>query len=294
MKMQKTRDVKTPQRGTTGSAGYDFFVPNDYKSITLQWGESALIPSGIKCQIPKNHALLAVSKSGVATKKHLAIGACLVDEDYTGEIHLHVYNWNREPSTIEPGEKLVQFILTPVVYEDIELVEDIAFEITERGNGGFGSTGNGVDVLEEFETEMIKRKPGVVANLIRKDHTKESLKTGWYTRHYFRNVDNGTEYILDVTSSTKECFKHIELGDTFMGLHTFIHTNGKHYINGKTKAEYIGKIGNIRNQLIKPKKKPVDMLAAFSNPRKGMRNEDLYHEDLIAIHNNYLNDPKGK
>ena len=268
MKMQKTRDVKTPQRGTQGSAGYDFFVPNDYQSVTLQTGESALIPSGIKCQITKNHALLAVSKSGVATKKHLAIGACLVDEDYTGEIHLHVYNWSKEPTTIEAGEKLVQFILTPVVYEDIEVVEDIAFETTERGSGGFGSTGNGVVAQQPtlIDLPMIKRKPGVVANLIRKDPTKESLKTGWYTRHYFRNVDNGTEYILDVASSTKACFKSVEVGDTFMGLHTFMHTNGKHYINGKTDAEYIGKIGVIRDQLIKPKKKSVDMFATFSTP----------------------------
>jgi dUTP pyrophosphatase len=293
MKMQKTRDVKTPQRGTNGSAGYDFFIPNDYHSFTLGMGESALIPSGIKCQIPKNHALLAVSKSGVATKKHLAIGACLVDEDYTGEIHLHVYNWSKEPTTIEPGEKLVQFILTPVVYEDIEVVEDIAFETTERGSGGFGSTGNGVaqqPTLPSDELPMIKRKPGVVASLVRKDHTKESIKTGWYTRHYFRNVDNPSiEYILDVASSTKACFKKIEIGDTFMGLHTFMHTNGKHYINGKTDAEYIGKIGTIRNQLIKPKKKAVDMFATFSKPM-------LMDKEGLIGYNSHLTaeDVKGK
>lgn len=290
--MMKTRDVKTPQRGTMGSAGYDFFVPNDFEKITLEPGQDALIPSGIRCQIPKNHALLAVSKSGVATKKKLGVGACLVDEDYTGEIHLHVYNWSNDETTISAGEKLVQFILTPVAYADVEIVESIDFAATERGEGGFGSTGNGVDVAE---TPMIKRKPGVVANLVRKDPMKESLKTGVYTRHYFRSVDDTTkEYILDVTNMTKACFKGIEIGDTFMGLHTFMHTNGKSYINGKIDAEYLGKISAVRDQLVKPKKPKTDMFATFSSSRTGMRNEDLCHEDLMANYENYLNDPKGK
>jgi dUTP pyrophosphatase len=260
MKLQKVKDVKTPQRGTGGSAGYDFFVPNDFETITLKQGDSALIASGIKCQIPHNHALLAVAKSGVATKKHLAIGACLVDEDYTGEIHLHVYNWSRDTTTIEAGEKLVQFILTPVVYEDIEVVDQIDFSQSERGDGGFGSTGNGVS---ESSEEMIKRKPGIVANLIRKDPTRESLKGGYYTRHTFRNVDNPKiEYILDVTPGTKECFKNREIGDTFMGLNTFMHNNGKLYINGKIEAEYIGRISEIRERLVTPnaKKNKKDIL----------------------------------
>ena len=290
--MMKTRDVKTPQRGTAGSAGYDFFVPNDFEQITLERGQDALIPSGIRCQIPKNHALLAVAKSGVATKKKLGVGACLVDEDYTGEIHLHVYNWSNTDATISAGEKLVQFILTPVVYADVEIVENIDFEATERGEGGFGSTGNGVE-----ETPLIKRKPGVAANLVRKDPMKESLKTGVYTRHYFRSVDDTSkEYILDVTNMTKACFKGLEIGDTFMGLHTFMHTNGKSYINGKQDAEYLGKIGAVRDQLVKPKKPKAtaDIFATFSSPRSGMRNEDLCHEDMVENYKQWLNDPKGK
>jgi dUTP pyrophosphatase len=265
MKIKKVRDVKTPQRGTQGSAGIDFFVPNDYIAQTLKNGESALIPSGIKAQIPKGYALIAFSKSGVATKKQLAIGACVVDEDYTGEIHLHVYNWSNTETTIQPGEKLVQFILTPVLYAEIEVCEELEFEQTERGEGGFGSTGIGID-KPIIEQSMIERIPGVVANLIHIEPVKKSQRSGYYQRHTFRDVDNPNQtYILDLSAGTKSCFHKLSIGDTFMGLDVFTHSNDKMYINGKYEAQYLGKIATVRDLLIKPKaiKKGLEELFDF-------------------------------
>lgn len=144
MKISKIRDVKTPTRGTPESAGLDFFVPNDFESTNLSPGESVFIPSGIKANVPGNHALIAFNKSGVALKKNLSIGACVVDEDYQGEIHLHLYNFGKENTTISPGEKLVQMVLVPIFYDAVEVVEEqLLFDTdTERGSGGFGSTGN--------------------------------------------------------------------------------------------------------------------------------------------------------
>lgn len=253
MKIKKVRDVKTPERGTSGSAGLDFFVPNDFIEKELLNGESAFIPSGIKAQVPKGYALIAFSKSGVALKKELAIGACVVDEDYTGEIHLHVYNWGNRPVIIKPGEKLVQFLLLPVLYSEIEVCDELEFEKTERGDGGFGSTGNGIEEKpNKIENEMIKRIPGKVAYLIHIEPVKQSRKSGYYQRHTFRDIDNpNVNYILDLNSQTKRCYHKLQIGDTLMGLTTFTHTNNKNYINGKCEAQFVGKISTVRNMFVK-------------------------------------------
>lgn len=141
MKVQKLRDVKTPNRGTTVSAGIDFYVPEDFETTTLAPGESVLIPSGIKVQVPRGYALIAFNKSGVSVKQGLSVGACVVDEDYEGEVHLHMINTSNKEQVIATGQKLVQFVLIPVSYFDVEEVDKIQSRNTERGSGGFGSTG---------------------------------------------------------------------------------------------------------------------------------------------------------
>ncbi len=142
MKVKRTRDVKLPNRGTPLSAGIDFFVPEDFKPTQLFPGDDVLIPSGIKVQVPDGYALIAFNKSGVATKKRLSVGACVVDEDYTGEVHIHVYNTSHNKIIdIEPGMKLAQFILIPVNYANVEEVDELPTKESQRGDGGFGSTG---------------------------------------------------------------------------------------------------------------------------------------------------------
>jgi dUTP pyrophosphatase len=142
MKIAKIKTVKTPQRGTPESAGIDFFVPEGMIA-KLAPGQSCLIPSGIKASVPTGHALIAFNKSGIAVKKSLYAGACVVDEDYQGEIHINLTNVGREEVEINPGEKIIQFILLPVFYDTIEEVEleNLYTEATTRGEGGFGSTG---------------------------------------------------------------------------------------------------------------------------------------------------------
>lgn len=143
MKFAKIRDVKSPCRGHNNDAGIDFFVPNDFEASALAPHESINIPSGIKVSIPAGHALIAFNKSGVAVKKGLDVGASVIDESYQGELHLHLTNTTNKYISIAPGEKIVQFILLPINYEMPEEVsEDSLFEEkSERGEGGFGSTG---------------------------------------------------------------------------------------------------------------------------------------------------------
>lgn len=161
MKIAKVRDVKTPERGTDKSAGIDFFIPNDFIEKILPPQRDMLIPSGIKAKIPEGYMLMGAEKSGVVTSRQAAVlagrtpkptayssivvlGAKIVDEDYQGEIHIHLVNVGNEYITIKPGTKIAQFILVPVSYDGIEVVPETELfsEETDRGEGGFGSTGD--------------------------------------------------------------------------------------------------------------------------------------------------------
>lgn len=171
VKFIKTRDVKTPVRGTGEAAGIDFFVPNynedfikdfikkndnlpllipiriedDAVYITILPQGRVLIPSGIHTYLDPGTALIAANKSGVATKTGLVFGAQVVDSDYSGEIHISVINTSNVPVVIKSGEKLIQFIHTPVILSPLEEVDRETFDKlhdkSERGAGGFGSTG---------------------------------------------------------------------------------------------------------------------------------------------------------
>lgn len=159
MRYTKVRNVKSPVRGTEKSAGIDFFVPEEFEYV-LAPGKDALIPSGIKAEIPENYMLMAADKSGVVTSRQgcisagrkpkpdafnscIIIGAKIIDEDFQGEIHIHVINVGNHIVYIKPGIKLAQFILVPVLYDGLEEVpEDELFnKQTTRGEGAFGSTG---------------------------------------------------------------------------------------------------------------------------------------------------------
>lgn len=146
MKIYKTRSVKTPTRGTNQSAGIDFYVPIDEASlIEIAPGGACVIPLGLKVKLPPGTCMIMFNKSGVCTRTKLMVGACVIDEDYQGEIHAHLINCGREPIRIYPGDKIVQGVIMPIYYlEPVEVdhVSDLYDGQTQRGEGGFGSTGS--------------------------------------------------------------------------------------------------------------------------------------------------------
>ena len=145
LKFTKVRDVKSPTRGTNGSAGIDFYIPEGM-NYEIEPNCSVLIPSGIKVLMPNDHALIAFNKSGIASKKELDVMACVIDQDYAGEIHINLSNVGRETQYLKAGDKVVQFILLPInicELQEIETVDELYKNTkSERGEGGFGSTGN--------------------------------------------------------------------------------------------------------------------------------------------------------
>ena len=147
LKIFRMRDVKLPER-CGKNAGFDFFIPRDYNdgnNFIVDIGSSVLIPSGIKVKIPRGHALIAFNKSGISTKMELQVGACVVDENYTGEIHLHLINIGINPVELNPGMKILQFLLIKINYAipmEISNEKDMLWNNKERGDGGFGSTGS--------------------------------------------------------------------------------------------------------------------------------------------------------
>ena len=143
MRISKIRDVKTPTRANNTDAGIDFFVPEDIQMKRITPGESCLIPSGVKVNVPEGFALVAFNKSGVAVKKSLHVGACVVDNGYQGEVHINLTNVGEYEQVINPGDKIVQFVLLPLGPHHVNLVPENELYPAEsaRGAGGFGSTG---------------------------------------------------------------------------------------------------------------------------------------------------------
>lgn len=136
---QKVKDVKDPNYGTPGSAGIDFYIPESCQHQAIYPGKAVLIPSGIVCKIPEGHCGVFLNKSGVA-RQGIIVGAQVIDSDYRGEVHIHLMNVSSKMVVIEPGQKIAQMLILPVA--KASLIEGYVTVDTERGTGGFGSTGN--------------------------------------------------------------------------------------------------------------------------------------------------------
>lgn len=133
-----SKNAKMPTRGTPGSSGLDVYTPIDF--VIPAWGD-AIIPLDIAVDIPYGWDLALYNKSGIATKKKLFKGAELIDCDYTGNIHVHLFNHSDKDVTFLKGDKIGQFVMRPVWMGSVVQVSEIR-KVTERGDGKFGSTGD--------------------------------------------------------------------------------------------------------------------------------------------------------
>ena len=170
MLFTRIREVKRPGKAHPTDAGLDFYVPDakawdeEFKDMVVKYSRNSdanaieftdtgmtvppnahvAIPSGIKTIIPQGLGMMFVNKSGIATKLKLDHSACLVDSEYRDEIVMCFFNHNTEPVSIEPGMKITQGLIVPIINlemnEVLNCVYDDMGKDTDRG-GGFGSSG---------------------------------------------------------------------------------------------------------------------------------------------------------
>ena len=130
-----------PQYATEGSAGLDLRACLQ-SPLTLEPGDSSLIPSGLAIHIADpGYAAVLLPRSGLGHKHGIVLGNLvgLIDSDYQGEVLVSCWNRGREAFTVEPGERIAQMVILPVVQTRFEIVDD--FEQSRRGTGGFGHSG---------------------------------------------------------------------------------------------------------------------------------------------------------
>jgi dUTP pyrophosphatase len=133
--------IPLPEYATTGSAGLDLRACLD-DSMTIQSGETVLIPTGLAIHIGDNSlAAVLLPRSGLGHKHGIVLGNLvgLIDSDYQGQVFVSCWNRSNESFTINIGERIAQMVFVPVVQVAFEQVED--FDASHRGEGGFGHTG---------------------------------------------------------------------------------------------------------------------------------------------------------
>ncbi len=129
-----------PRYATPGAAGMDLTFASD-EPVTVGPGKRAKLVTGIKLEIPVGYEAQIRPRSGLAAKAGISLTNCVgtIDCDYRGEVMVLIINHGEEPYTFSPGERIAQMVIVPV--PTVELIEVEQVADTERGEGGFGSTG---------------------------------------------------------------------------------------------------------------------------------------------------------
>lgn len=171
LKFVKERNVTSPTRAHEKDAGCDWYVPMDLtveemlekekitqskigyiidpetkfiRQLRLNPGQSVLIPTGIRVNVPDGYAMVYENKSGIASKRSLLVGSSVVDIGYQGICHINLHNVSDQMQEINAGDKIVQSILYKIGFHtptEVSSLDELYSEKSARGEGGFGSTG---------------------------------------------------------------------------------------------------------------------------------------------------------
>ena len=135
-----SKKVSLPKYETSGSSGMDL-TANIENSLDIKPGETAIIPTGLALSIPNGFEVQIRPRSGLAAKKKISVlnTPGTIDSDYRGEIKIILINLGQDIFKVEAGLRIAQMVVCPVVKVDLKEVDDL--KITDRGTGGFGSTG---------------------------------------------------------------------------------------------------------------------------------------------------------
>lgn len=142
IKVKRLSNTATlPEKGSKFSAGYDLSADIN-EPVLIRPGETVKIPTGLAFEVPEGYFGGIYARSGLATKQGLRPGNCtgIADSDYRGEYIVALHNDSDTTRIVEPGQRIAQVVFQPYLMCDLEDVDDLTE--TERGSGGFGSTGN--------------------------------------------------------------------------------------------------------------------------------------------------------
>ena len=133
-------NVEMPEYKTSGSSGVDLMANLDEK-ITLKSGECCIVPTGLSISIPKDCEVQIRPRSGLAAKSKITVlnTPGTIDSDYRGELKIILFNHSKKEFIINNKDRIAQMVLTPILKFDFQEVDDL--DNSERGSGGFGSTG---------------------------------------------------------------------------------------------------------------------------------------------------------
>ena len=134
-------NAKLPTHGSEQAAGYDLYACLDTENITIDAHKTVKVPTGLSMAIPEGYFGAIFARSGLAAKEGLRPANCVgvVDSDYRGEFIVMLHNDTNEPKTVENGDRVAQLVVMP--YMPIDFEETDSLDETQRGTGGFGSTG---------------------------------------------------------------------------------------------------------------------------------------------------------
>lgn len=135
MKIMLDKRAIMPTRAHEDDAGLDIYTPD---MLIIKPHKAVTVDTGIHVEIPRGYVGFLKSKSGLNVKRNL-IGEGVIDSGYTGSIVVKLYNLGEDIVLINEGEKIIQLVLLPIITPELEVVDKL--EETERGTGGFGSTG---------------------------------------------------------------------------------------------------------------------------------------------------------
>ena len=155
IEMKRVREnIKPPTRSNPSDAGLDLYFNPEYEgllphperdAVTIEPGDSVLLQTGYRFGVPHGYMLEIKNRSSVASKRSLIVGACVVDSGYDGEVFVNIHNIGKETQVIEPGTKIAQAVMIPVVHfraleTNAEPYDWYPITISERGEGALGST----------------------------------------------------------------------------------------------------------------------------------------------------------
>lgn len=146
-------NARAPTRGSVHAAGYDLYAAEEK---TIPANGRGLVDLGLSMSIPEGTYARIAPRSGLAVKNGLTTGAGVIDYDYRGPVKVMLFNHSTEDFNVTIGDRVAQMILERIVTPEVQIVETNELDTTERGAGGFGSTGINDDKkrkLDEVEAE---------------------------------------------------------------------------------------------------------------------------------------------